>query len=411
MEIKIPEGVYTMKDRLSILKNNASKYRKSSKKIKSIMLDELSEILSMNRKYIAYLLSNTGKVIHTKYGVRVIGDPTKSYVHMRGRKKIYKKEEILPLLRVLWEKSGRCSSKHLYYYIQYNRDKIFTDIEEMRDISLELKEKLLRISAATIDRLLKEERDKLKLRGKYRGNPFNSRIKVITPEEGYWSEDRGVLGYVEIDTVHHCGEKLVGEFAYTMTAVEVNTDWVELRVLRNKAMRWTGEAIMDIERSMPFKIYKIHTDNGTEFLNYHIERICKEMGIERSRSRPYHKNDNPYVESRNWNLVRRYLGYRRYDTEEEIRIMDKLLRAISDMHNYFMPTMKVKRKERVRGKVRKEYDIKIPYMRVLEREEVDEREKERIKKKREELNMDELYHRIERLIRKLDRVHRKKYIL
>ena len=400
-----------MKNKLSILNNNASRYKKASKKIKSIMLDELSAVLSMNRKYIAYLLRNTGKTIYTKHGLKIIGDPSVSYIHKRGRKKIYTKEEMLPLLLILWKRIEYRSSKHLYYYIKFNKDKIFTDIKEIGDIPLETKERLLRISASTIDRLLKDRRDKLKMKGVYKSHPFSSRIKNITPEEGYWSKERKKMGYVEIDTVHHCGEKLIGEFAYTMTAVEVNTDWVELRVLKNKAMIWTGEAIKDIKRSMPFKIYKIHTDNGTEFLNYHIEKICKEMGIERSRSRPYHKNDNPYVESRNWNLVRRHLGYKRYDTEEEIIIMDKLLRAISDMHNYFMPTMKIKRKVRIRGKVKKEYDIRIPYMRILEREEIGKKEKERIMRKREKLNIEELYNRIQKLKKQLDRVHRKKYTL
>lgn len=104
---------------------------------------------------------------------------------------------------------------------------------------------------------------------------------------------------------------------YTLTSTEVSTGWTELRVIRNKAMVWPKAALEDIINKMPVLVRKIHSDNGSEFINAHVQRFCSERGIEFTSSRPYRKNDAPYVESKNWSLVRAYVvGRRRYKTEE-----------------------------------------------------------------------------------------------
>ena len=340
MVTTIPKGVYTMKDRMSIIKQNAALYRKSNKKQKSIILDELTSILHLSRKHLAFLLRHTGKTIYIR-GKKVILDLELTQLSNRGRKKTYTEELIKPLLEV-WRYSGYISSKHLVIFIRLNEDKLSSLLERLTP---DVREKILKISASTVDRLLKPVRDRMRLKSKYKRNPFSSNLKRSIEVES-WFDKPKIYGYVEIDLVHHSGVSGKGDFIYTLTVTEITTGWTELRALKNKAMTWTSNALKDIKKSMPVEIREIHSDNGSEFINAHIQRLCKEEGIKFTRSRPYRKNDAPYVESKNWSLVRAYTGWRRYDTEEEYKVLDKLLRLVSLRHNLFIPTMKLNSRER-----------------------------------------------------------------
>ena len=322
----IPKGVYTMKGRMSIVLENSSNYRKASKKQKSIILDELTKILHMNRKYLAYLLRNAGRTIYSDRKIRFIADPNLSQTSKRGRKKFYT-EELKKSLVELWRISGYVSSKHLVAFIRCNQDKLSSFFERLKP---EVKDPLLKISASTVDRLLKPIRDHMKLKGRYKSNPYSSNLKKSIKVES-WFDKPKIPGYVEIDLVHHSGASGKGDFLYTLTATEIDTGWTELRVLENKAMIWTKEALKDIIKSMPIEVKIIHSDNGSEFINAHIQKICREEDIDFTRSRPYRKNDAPYVESKNWSLVRAYTGWRRYDTEEEQETLSKLPRKFIDL--------------------------------------------------------------------------------
>jgi len=180
--------------------------------------------------------------------------------------------------------------------------------------------------------LAKTPRDKVKLKGRYRGNPFSSNLKRSIKVES-WFDRPKEPGCIEIDLVHHSGATGKGEFIYTLTATEISTGWTELRPIKNKAMIWTRQALEEICKAMPIPIKKLHSDNGSEFINAHVQRFCKEAKIEFSRSRPYRKNDAPYVESKNWSMVRVYTGWRRYDTEEELKILQRLLTFITNEKN------------------------------------------------------------------------------
>jgi len=264
---------------------------------------------------------------------------------------------------MIWEVSGNLSSKHLSAYIRFNSDKLF-EHSSLSSLSWEVKEKLLKISPATIDRLLKPVREKAKLGGKYKENPYSSQLKKSVPIESH-SEKSKETGTLEMDLVHHCGESLKGEFLYTLTATEITTDWTEFYPLKNKAMVWTVKGLEYILSVMPMGIERIHIDNGVEFLNAHVFKFCAARGIELRRSRPYRKNDAPYVESKNWSLVMRHTGWRRYDTDEEEEILYQLLTLLALRHNLFTPTMKLIGKERENGKVRKVHDVNTPYERVI----------------------------------------------
>lgn len=392
-----------MKAKISIINLNASIYRKSNKKQKSILLDELSQILHLNRKYIAYLLRNSGKTKYLNGKTRIIADPKVNKLSKRGRKKVYGQDMIKPLVEI-WKVSGFVSSKHLAAFIRLNIDKLSKILDKFPP---QVKEKLLKISASTIDRLLEPIRKKMKLKDKYRRNPFSSNLKRSIEVES-WFDKSYKPGYVEIDLVHHSGASGKGDFIYTLTATEITTGWTELRALKNKAMVWTIKALKDIIEAMPIEVKKIHSDNGTEFVNYHVQKLCKEMGIEFTRSRPYRKNDAPYVESKNWSLVRAHTGWRRYDTEEELEILDKLLRLASLRHNLFMPTMKLVLRERIGCKVRKQYKMDTPFNRIISMGVIPEEEIVLIKDLRESIDLVQLSKEIERLTDELANAYMRK---
>ncbi|MFQ3573681.1 MAG: transposase family protein [Thermodesulfovibrionales bacterium] len=281
----------------------------------------------MNRQYLAYLLRNSGKKVFRRGKVVVVADPTLKELSKRGRKKIYGRD-VDEALSVIWPLTGFASYKHLVAFIRFNWEMLFKH-EKLSLISEKTKEfeKLIRIE------------------------PWFDRSKEV--------------GTVEIDLAHHSEASGKGEFIYTLTATEIVTGWTELRTLKNKAMVWTRQALEEILRVMPVSVKKIHSDNGSECINAHVQRFCRESKIEFTRSRTYRKNDAPYVESKNWSLVRSYVGWRRYDTEEELRLLDRLLKSITIRHNLFMPHMRLVYKEKEGGKVRKSYEMEIPVNRVL----------------------------------------------
>jgi len=399
MVATIPKGVYTMKNRYVIIKHNQEAYNKAPKKKKSKMLNELSKILNMNKQYVSYLLRVSGLEVVRKGNIVVVADPTKDNLSRRGRKKVYGRG-VLEALKRLWRVSGYASSKHLVWFIRLNHEKLFEDSETKDILTEDTKELLLKISHATVDRLLKPYRDKVKLRGRYRGNPFSSNLKRSIKVESWFDRPKGP-GCIEIDLVHHSGATGKGEFIYTLTATEISTGWTELRPIKNKAMIWTRQALEEICKAMPIPIKKLHSDNGSEFINAHVQRFCKEAKIEFTRSRPYRKNDAPYVESKNWSVVRVYTGWRRYDTEEELKILQRLLRLVSVRSNLFVPQMNFTEKIRISGKATKRYEIDTPLNRVLKLEEVAFKNKAALLKLRDAIDIVKLSKEIEDLTEKL----------
>lgn len=420
MTITIPEGVYTMKAKRSIVRA----YKKASRQQKSAMLDDLVKATHLHRKYLTMLLNNTGKVRYTSRGIKLVGDPTITYLHKRGRKKKYTRE-LLPYLKALWVLTGYRSSVHLRAFITEHQSWVLAGIpsqeikgfpKKMREILRPLQnippaiQELLRtISSATIERLLKPVKDQYRLKHKYRPHPHASMLKKKIPVESHFDKPVGRLGYTELDTVHHCGLVSRGSYCLTLTEVETTTHWVELRALRNKAHQWVYQALKDIDQTLPFKVNTRHVDGGSEFINRALWAYTQARGVRYVRSRAYHKNDNPVVESRQWTLVRSQVGYRRYDTDAEYQVLTRLMPLISLKNNYFMPTMKTIKKVRIGGKVRKKYEIDTPYKRVLKSAALSKGKKQTLMKRKTSLSYLKLLQEIMKLQRKLDQVYRKKY--
>ena len=167
---------------------------------------------------------------------------------------------------------------------------------------------LYKISSATIDRLLKPMRTHPKFCTTKPGSILRTQIPIKTNQ---W--DESVPGFVEADTVAHCGESLSGDFMWSLTVTDIATAWTENRAIWGKGALSVAQAIEAIKHSLPFALKGFDSDNGSEFLNHHLIAYCLENKIQMTRSRPYHKNDNAHVAQKNWTHARQLLGYHRYD--------------------------------------------------------------------------------------------------
>jgi hypothetical protein len=196
------------------------------------------------------------------------------------------------------------------------------------------REKLQRISAATIDRLLSAERRKHQLRGRARTKPgtlLKHQIPLRTLSE--WNEQRP--GFVEIDLVAHDGGMAAGEYLYTLDMTDVYSGWTEVRAIQNKAQVWVFAALKELRTQLPFALRGIDSDNGSEFINEQLLRYCQQERITFTRSRPYRKNDNCFVEQKNYTMVRRHVGYQRLVGSEQLMLVNELYDYLRLYANYF----------------------------------------------------------------------------
>jgi len=257
--------------------------------------------------------------------------------------------------------------------------------------------KLVRISAASIDRLLKPERRKHELRGRAGTKPgtlLKKQIPIRTFAE--WDEQRP--GFAEIDLVGHDGGVVAGDYCQTLDLTDIATTWTETMAVRNKAQTWVFAALKEIRQNLPFPLLGIDSDNGSEFINKYLTDYCAQQKLSFTRSRPYRKNDNCFVEQKNYSIVRRAVGYQRYDTPAQLALLNELYATLRLYSNFFQPTMKLKAKERVGSKVIKRYDrAQTPYQRVLDASFISPAAKQRLRDKYRTLNPAALKRKLMRL--------------
>jgi len=241
-------------------------------------------------------------------------------------------------------------------------------VKEFGPLPLEVLKALHQISAATLDRLLAPTRVKYRGRGRATTKPGTLLKKQIPIKTNQWDETKP--GFLEADTIAHCGESLLGQFAYTIDTVDIATGWTEQRAVWGKGEEEVLQQIQDIEDSLPFPLLGFDCDNGSEFLNWHLIRHFHQRNrpVQFTRSRPYHKDDNAHVEQKNWTHVRQWFGYHRLDKRLLVGLMNDLYSQEWQLyHNFFLPSVKLVEKKLVDGKTIKRYDRpKTPYQRVVE---------------------------------------------
>jgi hypothetical protein len=399
----------SMAARRELTKIKAKVYRKENKKGKTRILNEFVETTGYRRKYAIHLLSNWGK----EKILKINGKPVKVIIGEKKEKVKRNKPreydgDVKEALKKVWYIYDCICGKRLAPVLKTMLCILYKF--KAVDFSLEVREKLESISAATVDRLLKDEKKKIRIKGL----PHTRAVGLLKHEIPVrtfsdWNEKKA--GFMEIDLVGHDGGNASGDFCFTLNVTDVCTQWTEPIAIKNKAQRWAFEGLMRVKNRIPFDILGIDSDNGSEFINAHLIKYCKENGITFTRSRPYRKNDNCFVEQKNNTIVRRYVGYFRYDTEAELEILNQVYGVVRLLVNFFYPSQKLILKTRIGSKVRKKYDApKTPYMRLIECDHISDEIKTQLKNQFENLNPVSLQRELVRLQEKLWSFNRQKQI-
>lgn len=339
------------KDYLDAIRN---RYRKASRKEKSIILGEFCATCGYNRKYAIRLLRKK---------------PPSSPNRKPGPAFRYNKEVVLVPLKRIWFATDQMCSKKLkaaiplwlpFYESEY--DSLLPDVRQ----------KLLDMSPATIDRLLKPLRALYK-KGRCSTKPGTLLKNQIPIKTHNWDVTKP--GYFEADTVAHCGNSMAGDFVFSLTFTDIFSGWTENRAVWGKGSQGVLRQIKNIEERIAFPILGFDCDNGSEFLNHHLVRYFTKRPtapVQFTRSRPYRKNDNAFVEQKNWTHVRQLLGYDRFDNSELVPIINDLyMNEWTFFNNYFCPTLKLKEKQRINSRYIKKYEPpQTPYQRLIDSDDI-----------------------------------------
>ncbi len=402
-----------MREKQAVTRQLAVEYKRATKKQKGSILDRLTELSGYNRSYAARVLRQRARYVVVGRGIfkgvkvtLVEDERTKRRKKKRKRSKTYGRDVFVALKKVWVICDGICG-KRLAPYLE----EIVSVLERWGELTLdeETKRKLISISPATIDRMLAPARKRYQLRARSQTKP-GTLLKHQIPIRTFSDWDELRPGFIEVDLVSHEGGNARGDYAYTLDATDVCTGWTETEAVRNRAEKWVFAGLQKAKGRFPFDIIGIDSDNGSEFINNHLVRYCTENKITFTRSRPYRKNDNCFVEQKNYSIVRRAVGYRRYDTPDELETLNELYAVLRLYTNYFQPSMKLIEKTRIGSKVRKKYDpAKTPYRRVLESDTVPDEAIQNIKQIYTSLNPVKLNREVNRLQDRLDALAQSKY--
>jgi hypothetical protein len=361
-----------------IMSNNArreyldairARYRLARKPSKKLILDEFCDTCGYHRKYAI-------RILNARPGRSVPPKLTSS-----GRRPQYQSPDVLAFLKRLWKASNLACGKRLKAMIPLW-------LPHDQTTSAQTRKLLLRISAATIDRRLapvRRHHTKLGLATTKPGSLLKKHIPIKTNQ---WDEH--IPGFLEADTVAHCGASMAGMFAFTLNSVDIATNWSEQRAAWGKGEQGILSALKSIEAALPFRVRGFDCDNGSEFINWTIldHYTKRKRPVAYTRSREYHKNDNAHVEGKNWTHVRQYLGYQRFDDPAIVPMLNDLYTSEWRLlMNFFVPSVKLLDKQRVKSSIIKTYDVpKTPWQRVLESPHVAPQRKLQLKKLFQQLN-------------------------
>lgn len=327
--------------------------------------ERLQEVLGKYRKRYILAQSRKEKTVildefcafsgyHRKYAITVLRQPEperkkKSPPHKRGA--TYS-DKCIQVLEYIWEAadfpwSGRLKEM-LPQWLPHAK-------KYLAGVTSAVEAEVLSISARQIDRRLGDRKCKRKRKMYGRTKPGTLLKHHIPVKTDCW--DVTEPGFTEIDLVSHSGPHASGEFVHSMNITDIQTGWVETRALMGKGQTGVTDALDDIRKHLPFTLQGLDSDNGSEFINYHLVDYCKEDDIQFTRGRPYMKNDNAHVEQKNWTHVRKVFGWERYDTPEVQAAMNDLYtNELSWMMNLFQASVKLKEKIRTGSKVTRRYD-------------------------------------------------------
>lgn len=355
--------------RKEILAKLRGRYQKAGPKYKRKLLDQAQELLGYHRKSAVRALR-----------AREV-EPV-AWVNA-GRPVSYEPSALVPWLRPIWQATDYACGRRLVAMLP---EWVPAYEQHERRIPGEVREKLLGASARTLDRLL----EPLRVAGSGRSltRPGTLLRQQIPIRGSVWEENKA--GWLEVDTVALCGGSVAGEFVWMLDGVDYATTWVEVRAIWGRGQAATLEALGDLEASLPFALLGLDSDNGGEFLNYHVLNWLQKRArpVFMTRSRPYKKDDNAHVEQKNWTHIRQCFGYERHDNPEVVEPINVLVKgAYGQLLNYFHASLKLERKERSEGRLKRVYGAaQTPLARVLASPEVSEQTKLRLRQEKAGLN-------------------------
>lgn len=383
----------TMRQRQAVTATLRYRYRKSEKKVKSQILDEFVETTGYNRSYARRVLGSKKQV----------GRKRKRSYTPRNRKY---DADVFYALRQIWIAADCICGQRLQPFMA----EMMAKLEQFEEIDLdgEVKDKLLTMSSATIDRMLSTTKKRQQLKGKGTTKP-GTLLKHSIPMRTFadWDEQRP--GFFEVDLVAFCGETAKGEYVNGLNLTDIHTGWVLLDAVMGKGQHRVHLAIDEAQDRCPFSILGLDPDNGSEFINWILKRYCDHHQITFTRIRPGKKNDNCYVEQKNYTTLRRFVGYARFETGKQYGLIKQMLQLVEDYVNFFQPSLKLKSKTRIGARVKKRYhQAKTPYQRLLQSKVLNTKQAQQIAKYYESLNPMELRRQIYKLQIKLEKTLRYK---
>lgn len=307
-----------------------------------------------------------------------------SHTEKRGRPQYYDSDVSLAL-RDLWEVSDRSCGENIHPMISsYITVLVRDNLWKHGDVATN---KLRAISLRTTKRIVTKfkKEDGVKKHGLSGTSP--SLLKNIIPIRKDMSS-ASLPGDGQLDTVAHCGDSLAGSFIWTLNYTDAATYWVQIRAQWNKGQENTKESVLAIRIRLPFPLLGLHPDSGGEFINWVLKTWCDQEGIDLSRSEPYKKNDNMFVEERNGHVIRKYLGWERRDIPATLELVNELCDTVALYTNHWKAVRRMISKKRIGAKYVRTYEPSphTPYARVMAHPEVSEADKERLRLVHETLN-------------------------
>jgi len=313
------------------------RYRGASRRERTKVLDELCRLSGYHRKYAIALLGRSDEDERDK---------------PRRRRGVSYSNAALKVVEEVWKVAGYPWSERLKALLPLWLPRAEGHLQGLTD---EIEREVLAISARQIDRRLAAKKRRLKRRLYGRTKPGTLLKHQIPIQAGPWNVAEP--GYAEIDLVSHSGPSARGEFGYTLNLTDVHTGWCASQAILGRGEEGVVEALDDIRHAMPFPLRAIDSDNGSEFINFHLVGYCRDHQIQFTRGRPYKKDDNARIEQKNWTHVRRIFGWERYDTPQVLAAMNDLYdNELCQMMNLFQPSVKLKERRRVGARLTRRYE-------------------------------------------------------
>jgi len=367
------------------------RYFKASKKDKGEILNEYCRNTGQERKY---------AIKKFNYKVKLKSEED------RKKRACFYDGAVIAVLAEIWKIFDYPCGQRL-------KEILDTETENLRAwkevvCSDEVADKLKKMKSATIDRRLNHEKEVLKLKEKYRKK--SSFLLSTIPIKTSSDFDRNIVGNEQVDFVESCGASASGEYVNNLSICDIFSSWWEGEAIMGKGQRRALLGLDNCRERTPFPWREFHPDNGTNLLNFAVYAYAEKEGLKFSRSRPYQKNDNCFIEQKNSTHIRQVIGYPRYDTDKELDCLNDLYQNELRLYkNFFQPVIKLESKERIGGHIKRKYGrAKAPYRRLIESDQISEKEKERLTAIYQSLNPAELKRIIDKKLDNLLKIYQEK---